>query len=103
MKYFTTARKEHYATAKKEAEKNRDRVHSDWLVGGALYNEAIHNYNKYKDWLPGKPLRTEYLKVVATFKRCLRVTEDNIKQGVEMLLAIDKDMYEAWCEAYGDD
>lgn len=103
MKAFTEAREGHYVKAREEAIRNRDKVHSDWLVGGALYNEAIHNFNKYKDWLPGKPLQAEHAKVVAMFKRCLRVSKDNIRQSVETLLAIDKDMYEAWSEAYGDD
>lgn len=103
LKTFTTARGQHYMAARSEAERNRDRIHSDWLVDGALYKEALHNYNKYKDWLPGKPLQVEHLKVVAMFKRCLRVSKDNIKQSVETLLAIDKDLYDAWIVQYGDE
>ena len=102
MRSFTIDRKEHVLRAREEAEKNRDKVHSEWLVGGALYNKAMYNYNMYKDWLPGKPLRVEHMKVVALFKRCLRVSRDNIKQSVEALLAIDKDLYKAWSDTYGE-
>ncbi len=103
MRVFTAAREDHYNEARKEAEKNRDKIHSDWLVGGALYNEAMYNYNMLKDWMPGKPLRAEHLKVIAMFKRCLRVSKDNIKQSVELLMSIDADLYEAWRAQYGDD
>ena len=97
---FTANRGELFERATSEAENNKPAVSSEWLGSGELYDTAISNFTKYKDWLPGKPLHTECLKMIDTYKRTFVNTRKNIEEAIKRCSDVDIELYKSWSENF---
>ena len=93
---FTAARFKLFKEAKSQAEENKPKISDVWLENGRLYEAAKDNYERYRDWLPGKPLNDECRKVIDTYKRSIGIAEDNVDRAVTRYLSIDHPLYKAW-------
>ena len=95
---FTAARFELFKMAKAEALKHKPNISEAWLDNGRLYEAAKANYERYRDWLPGRPLNDECRKVIDVYKKSIGLAEDNIERAVTRYLSIDRSLYKAWME-----